>query len=72
MPLDAYGRLTLFTARYEDNESIGTLTQNEFRSLIDRAFRFFKLCCERPDLFIGQRGGRGTCGLHRPLRGNGS
>ena len=53
MPLDAYGRLTLFTARYEDDESVRTLAQNEFRSLIDRAFRFFKLCCERPDLFVG-------------------
>jgi hypothetical protein len=32
MPLDTYGRLTLFSARYEDDKSVTTLSQNEFKS----------------------------------------
>lgn len=51
MPLDAFGQLTLFTARYEDDEKVKTLPQSEFKSRIDRALRFFKLCYERPELF---------------------
>ena len=53
MPLDAFGRLTLFTARYEDDERIRTLAQSEFRSRLDRAYRFFRLCCERSDQLKG-------------------
>ena len=53
MPLDAFGRLTLFTARYEDDERIRTLAQSEFRSRLDRAYRFFRLCSERPDQLKG-------------------
>jgi hypothetical protein len=51
MPLDSYGRLTLFSARYEDDKSVKTLSQNEFKSRVERAFRFFRLCYEDPEQF---------------------
>lgn len=51
MPLDAFGQLTLFTARYEDDEKVRTLSQSEFKSRVERALRLFKICYERPELF---------------------
>jgi hypothetical protein len=51
MPLDTYGRLTLFSARYEDDKSVTTLSQNEFKSRVERAFRVFMLCYENPEQF---------------------
>lgn len=51
MPVDAFGQVTLFTARYEDDESVTTLSQNEFKSRVERALRFFKQCYENPGQF---------------------
>lgn len=45
-PIDSSGRLTLFAAKYEDDESVKTLAQSEFKSRIERALRFFRLAYE--------------------------
>jgi hypothetical protein len=51
MPVDGYGQLTLFTARYQDDESVTTLSQSEFKSRVDQTWRFFRQCYETPEQF---------------------